>query len=88
MVYTQESYVVNYGSAPGNLSQSSTPVNGSAYLNVIGGQFGVNLTGLAPHPCTTSLLWPPTQRELPPLLLFLVRKEREGEGRGGQGRGE
>ena len=40
--------MVLYGSAPGNLSQSSGPVNGSADLNVIGGQFGANLTGLAP----------------------------------------
>ena len=40
--------MVLYGSAPGHLDQSSSPVNGSADLNVIGGQFGANLTGLAP----------------------------------------
>ena len=49
VAYTRETYVVRYGSAPDNLNRSSMVVNGSAYLNVTGEQFGVNLTGLVPY---------------------------------------
>eukprot|EP00731_Ephydatia_muelleri_P019109 Em0011g1149a len=49
VVYTLETYVVHYGSAPDNLNQSSILVNGSADLSVTGAQFGVNLTGLVPY---------------------------------------
>ena len=48
IVYTQETYLVLYRSVPGNLNQTTGPVTGSADLSVIGGQFGVNLTGLVP----------------------------------------
>ena len=84
-MYTQESYVILYGSAPGNLSQSSTPVNGSAYLNVIGGQFGANLTGLVPSSMYYFTIVASNTEGTTSTSPFPCK---EGEGRGGQGRGE